>query len=100
MTDAEETVTTMIEDMEEGVGPGSSSASGSSSDHEGSEEGYTYARRGGEGLEMLLRERGVRWVTFGEWIRLDEAEVAAGEREGRPRSKITSLDSMLAALHK
>ena len=94
LTDAEETVTTIIEDMEEGFRPGSSSASGSSSDHEGSED----ARRGGEGLEMLLRERGVRWVTFGEWIQLDEAEVAAGEREGRPRSKITSLDSMLAEL--
>ena len=46
----------------------------------------------------LLRQRGVRPVTFEDWERLDALEVARGEASGRPRVKFTSVAEMLAAL--
>ena len=49
-------------------------------------------------LEALLKERGVRWVTFDDWRRLDALEQAIGAEMGRPRVKLTTVDEMLAAL--
>lgn len=40
------------------------------------------------GLLPLLRQRSVRVVEWGGWARVDAAEVAAGQLEGRVREKI------------
>ncbi|HXQ65323.1 MAG TPA: FAD-dependent oxidoreductase [Alphaproteobacteria bacterium] len=47
-------------------------------------------------LDALLAARGVRPVSFAEWQRINQAEVArAGP--GRPREKFTRIEEMLAA---
>lgn len=51
-----------------------------------------------EAILALLRGRGVQVVTFDDWRRLDEAEVARGERRGAPRDKITDVEAMLKLL--
>jgi ferredoxin--NADP+ reductase len=50
-------------------------------------------------IEELLRERGVRFVSFENWQAIDRAEVARGEPHGRPRVKFVSIEEMLAAAH-
>jgi ferredoxin--NADP+ reductase len=45
-----------------------------------------------------LRARGVAFTTFEDWCALDVAELAAGERCGRPRVKFGSRDEMLRCL--
>jgi ferredoxin--NADP+ reductase len=49
-------------------------------------------------IEALLRQRGVRFTTFADWLRIDALEVASGEAQGRPRVKFTAVEDMLAAL--
>lgn len=44
----------------------------------------------------LLRERGNQVVTLDDWSRIDAAEVARGESEGRPRNKFVRVEEMLA----
>jgi len=51
-----------------------------------------------EAIDSLLRERGVRIVSFDDWKRLDDVEVARGARRGAPRDKITDVGAMLAVL--
>ena len=46
----------------------------------------------------LLHERGVRPVSFSDWKRLDEVEVARGAQRGAPRDKIVDVEAMLAIL--
>ncbi len=53
---------------------------------------------GGEGIGAVLAERGVVYISFPEWQRIDDAEVARGEAGGRPRVKFTRRDEMMAAL--
>jgi ferredoxin/flavodoxin---NADP+ reductase len=48
--------------------------------------------------ETLIRSRQPAVVTYPDWLRLDEQEVARGKAEGRPRVKYTTLDEMLGAL--
>ena len=49
-------------------------------------------------VESLISARQPHSVSFDDWRRLDELEVSAGEPNGRPRVKLTSIDEMLAAL--
>jgi ferredoxin--NADP+ reductase len=49
-------------------------------------------------VEGLLRQRQPLCFSYGDWRRLDELEVAAGRRVGRPRIKFTSVEDMAAAL--
>ena len=51
---------------------------------------------GRAGLDLLLAERCVQVVTFRDWRRIDEAEVAAA-RAGSPREKFVSMETLLAA---
>ena len=51
-----------------------------------------------EAIDALLRERGVQLVSFDDWKRLDDVEVARGERRGAPRDKIVDVEAMLAVL--
>ncbi len=56
------------------------------------------ARAGGKRLQALLAERGVRWVSYGDWRNIDAAEVARGKARGKPREKFTTIEEMLATL--
>jgi len=51
-----------------------------------------------EAVEELLAGKGVRWVRFEEWERLDRLELERGKAQGRPRVKICHVEEMLAAL--
>lgn len=46
----------------------------------------------------LLEERGVRYVSFDDWKRLDQMEIASGEKIGKPREKFSTVAEMLTAL--
>ena len=51
---------------------------------------------GRPGLDALLAARGVEPVTFRDWQKIDAAEIA-NAREGSPREKFTSIESLLGA---
>jgi len=51
-----------------------------------------------EAVGALLRQRPPPCFSYGDWCRLDELEVAAGRRAGRPRVKFTSVEDMADAL--
>ena len=53
-------------------------------------------KQGRGGLDMLLTSRKVDVVTFRDWQRIDEAEVARA-REGAPREKFVAVKDMIAA---
>lgn len=46
-------------------------------------------------IPALLRDRGVDYTNWANWLRLDEHEVRLGVEQGRPRVKIPALRSML-----
>lgn len=48
-----------------------------------------------EAVPALLRDRGVPWVDFEGWLRLDAAETDHGAPAGRPRVKVVSVEEML-----
>ncbi len=51
-----------------------------------------------ERVEALLKERGVRVVTFEDWQTLDRIEQERGAAVGQPRLKFSRIDDMLQAL--
>ncbi len=51
-----------------------------------------------QAVEHLLRERGVRFVTFADWQILDALEQERGAAVQRPRLKFTRVQDMLDAL--
>ncbi|NKI99150.1 FAD-dependent oxidoreductase [Novosphingobium sp. SG707] len=56
-------------------------------------------KQGRAGFEALAAARGVDFVTFRDWRKIDEAEVARA-RDGAPREKFVAFDQMLAAAGK
>ena len=52
---------------------------------------------GREALEKLLRESGVRWVTYADWQKIDAVEVANAP-SGAPRRKFATVEEMLEVL--
>ncbi len=52
------------------------------------------------GIEQLVRTRQPKFITFADWLKLDQLEVANGVAQGRPRLKFTGVNDMLAALGK
>ena len=52
---------------------------------------------GRQALEPLLRERGIRWIDFLDWQRIEAAEIAAAH-ENAPRRKLYRRADMLAVL--
>lgn len=54
--------------------------------------------RDGEPLRRLLKQRGVRVVSFADWKTIDLAEVERGKPSGKPREKFVRVDEMLALL--
>ncbi len=53
-------------------------------------------KRGREGFDELASQRGLDIVTFRDWRRIEEAEIAAA-REGSPREKFVDIADMIAA---
>ena len=51
-----------------------------------------------DAIDALLRERGVKLVSFDDWRQLDDVEVARGARRGAPRDKIVDVGAMLEIL--
>lgn len=51
-----------------------------------------------EAVVALLEGRGVQIVSFADWKRLDEVEVARGALRGAPRDKIADIQAMLDLL--
>jgi ferredoxin/flavodoxin---NADP+ reductase len=76
--DAQETVDTLLEDLDAGRlnAPADPSR---------------------ETLEAVLAERAPNHVTYTGWEAIDRAEKAAGEPHGRPRVKLTTTDELLDA---
>jgi NADPH-dependent glutamate synthase beta subunit-like oxidoreductase len=53
-------------------------------------------RRGRAGFDELAQARGLDVVTFSDWKKIEQAEIAAA-REGSPREKFVDIASMIAA---
>ncbi len=49
-------------------------------------------------VEELISERQPDYLTYEDWLRLDEMEKERGKEQGRPRIKYTRIDEMLEAL--
>jgi ferredoxin--NADP+ reductase len=77
--DALETVTKMMEDLAQGIY-------------------LTPAHPEVEAAAALIRERQPNYVSYADWLKLDEIEMRRGEEQGRPRVKFTSVADMMAAL--
>jgi ferredoxin--NADP+ reductase len=75
--DAQETISTLLADLEAGDIPEPSLAGDPSS------------------IETLLDERAPDHVTYSGWEAIDAAEVAAGEPHGRPRVKFCKVEEMV-----
>ncbi len=58
--------------------------------------GSGHRRRGREGFDDLAAERRLDIVTFRDWQKIEEAEIAAA-RDGSPREKFVDIESMIAA---
>ncbi|MCB9100107.1 MAG: FAD-dependent oxidoreductase [Anaerolineales bacterium] len=79
--DAVETVTGMLEDAANG-------------------NTFSPAHPEVEAVEKFIAERQPKYVSFDDWLRLDEIETSLGSEQGRPRVKLTSVEEILAALGK
>jgi ferredoxin--NADP+ reductase len=77
--DAKETVASMLADLERG-------RAGKPRDP------------GREDIDRLLKNRGVRYVSYEEWQDIDRLETARGMPEGRPRVKFTKREEIFEAL--
>ena len=48
--------------------------------------------------ERLVRQRQPDYVSYEDWLRLDDIETSRGKESGRPRVKLTRTEDMIAAL--
>lgn len=55
-------------------------------------------RRDDVALAAMLGERGVRVITYSDWKVIDAAEIARGEKAGKPRDNFVTVDEMIAVL--
>ncbi|HID52795.1 MAG TPA: hypothetical protein EYP41_12265 [Anaerolineae bacterium] len=53
-----------------------------------------------EAAELFIAENQPRFVTYDDWLVIDEIEVAKGQEQGRPRVKFTDVEEMLAVVGK
>jgi ferredoxin--NADP+ reductase len=58
---------------------------------------HTPAAPAPEAVDAFLAERDIRFTTWDGWYKLDAAEKALGESEGRERVKIVEREEMLRA---
>jgi ferredoxin--NADP+ reductase len=79
-TDSMDTVQRMAEDLAAGKVPGA------------------LENASPEAVPELLKNRGVTYVTFADWKKLDALEVEHGKKKGKIREKFTRIKEMLACL--
>lgn len=48
----------------------------------------------------FVAQRQPRFISYDDWLKLDQMELARGEAQGRPRVKFTSVEEMLAVIGK
>ncbi len=53
-----------------------------------------------DAAEQLVRRTQPQFVSWSDWLALQELEEAKGKEQGRPRVKFTSLEEMLVALNR
>jgi len=53
-----------------------------------------------QSVTELLRERKPDFVTYEDWLRLNELEIERGKALGKPRQKFTTIDDIMNALKK
>jgi len=53
-----------------------------------------------EAAMNMISEKQSRWVSYSDWEAINGVETAAGEKSGRPRVKLTTIEEMLAAAGK
>lgn len=58
------------------------------------------AHPGVDDAAKFVASRQPRFITFADWLKLDQIELANGAKQGRPRVKMTSIDEMLKAVGK
>ncbi|MCA9409476.1 MAG: NADP oxidoreductase, partial [Candidatus Omnitrophica bacterium] len=51
-----------------------------------------------EAVVELLQKNNVRYITFSDWKKIDAAEIERGQKIGKPREKLTSVEEMLDLL--
>jgi len=73
---ARETVDSMMEDLTAGAAPQA-------------------PQRDPADVDRMLETRGLRFVTYEDWLAIDAAEVEAGRGQGRPRVKFTEREDFL-----
>ena len=50
-------------------------------------------------IVAYLHEKDIDYVSYQDWKKLDQYEVANGSRQGRPRVKVTTVPDMMAVIH-
>ncbi len=55
-------------------------------------------KQGADALYPLLEKRGVKYIGFQDWLKIDAAEINRGRPKGKPREKFTRIAEMLEAL--
>ncbi|KAL4563911.1 hypothetical protein LXL04_027959 [Taraxacum kok-saghyz] len=78
--DAEETVASISEDISKGE--------------------LTSRKEGREGLVELLESKKIKFVTFGDWEKIDCEEKRVGSLKGKPREKLTTWEHLLQVITK
>lgn len=61
-------------------------------------QGITDENRDPQYIEALLCERGIDYITYQDWKRLDRYEVASGASRLCPRRKVTTVPEMMALI--
>jgi ferredoxin--NADP+ reductase len=79
--DSVDTVNCMIEDLQKGAT-------------------LSPAHTDAASVEQFICSRQPRFITFADWLKLDQLEVANGAKLGRPRLKFTSVEEMLKVVGK
>ena len=46
----------------------------------------------------FLSKKGIRYVSFDDWQKIDALEIERGQKIGKPREKYVSVDEMIGAL--
>ena len=80
-TDSQETVKLMIEDIE-------------------NKNIFSPELPSSSAVEKLIRSRKPDYISYEDWLKIDNKEKEMGEKEGRPRKKFTSVSDMLNVLKK
>lgn len=52
-------------------------------------------KAGSEGLQKILEHKGIQYVTYSDWKKIDKVECERGAKLGKPREKIVSITEML-----